>query len=173
MGTDLEIIALGEIGLSGTAKLIERYNNQLEKRFRKDLIELAYKKGNNLKSCSEEDLKLAQEYVIVEKGGVFAALWDIGEKLNCGLSINLKDIPVYQETIEICNYLDINPYELESKGMYLLAADNGYALCETFREKGYRAVVIGHTTNTNDRIIKNGELVRYIEKNRGKEELER
>lgn len=169
----LEVIALGAIALSGTAKVAKKYSNQLKTRFRQDLLDAVYKNANDSKCPRLEELEEAEAYIKSGRGGIFASLWDLGELLNSGLYINIKDIPVFQETIEICNFLDINPYELESEGLYLIATKSGYALCERLKNEGYNAVIIGHTTNNNDRIVKNGELVRYIEKNRGKEELER
>ena len=169
----MEIIALGNIAISGTSKLVERYSEKLKDRFRQDLLDLATDNANNNRRFNRNDFADVASFIEVGKGGIFAALWDLGESLNCGLNINLKDIPVCQETIEICNFLDVNPYELESEGMYLLAVNTGYSLCEKFKAEGNKAVIIGHTTDNNDRIIRNGDLVRYIDKNRGKEALER
>ena len=169
----MEIIAVGCIALSGTAEAISRCRDQLNKRFRQDLLDTAEKLYSGSKIINCADNSLADIAIEAGRGGIFAALWDIAEELDCGLYINLKSIPVYQETIEICNYLDINPYELESKGLYLLAVEKGYEICEKLNNEGYIAKIIGHTTKNNDRIVVNGELIRYIEKNRGKDELER
>lgn len=169
----LEVIALGAIALSGTAKVVDKYSDRLKSRFRQDLLKAVFENASNSAGFSIDELEEVEAYIESGRGGIFASLWDLGELLNSGLYINLKEIPVYQETIEICNFLDINPYELESKGLYLIATKSGYALCEKLKNEGYNAAIIGHTTSNNDRIVKNGELVRYIEKNRGKEELER
>lgn len=169
----MEIIALGCIALSGCVEAVNRCREKLNKRFRPDLLENALKQGKDCKIFSGEDFKEAEAFIEVGQGGVFAAFWDLAEEISSGLYINLKSIPVYQETIEICNFLDINPYELESKGMYLLAVEKGYELCEWLRNNGYIAEIVGHTTNNNDRVIVNGDLIRYIEKNRGKDEIER
>ena len=47
----------------------------------------------------------------LSKGGIYKALWDIGEKCGTGLTVELKSIPIKQETVEICEVFDINPYE--------------------------------------------------------------
>lgn len=173
METDLEIVALGCIALSGCAVAVNRCKEQLNNRFREDLLEKVVWMGSEYATFCREDFSEAEAFIAAGRGGIFAALWDIAEELNSGLYVNLKSIPVYQETIEICNYLDINPYELESKGMYLLAVKKGYEFCEKMRNNGHIAEIIGNTTDSNDRIVMNGELIRYIEKNRGKDEIER
>lgn len=98
----------------------------------------------------------------VEDGGVFAALWRISEDYKTGLTIHLKRIPVKQETIEICEIYDVNPYQLLSGGCVLYTADNGNNLVDFFESQGMKAVVIGSITDSNDRIILNGEGIRYI-----------
>lgn len=169
----LEIVALGEIAVSGTIKLIKRYREKIDCRFRADLIKSIEKKEKDTILIDSLDLSDTDCIIEVGKGGIFAALWDLGETIGTGIRINLKNIPVSQEIIEICNYLDVNPYELESRGLFLFAVESGYSFCENLKAAGYRAEIIGFTTKDNDRIIYNGDSVRYIDKNRGKEELER
>ncbi|NLL78419.1 MAG: hydrogenase maturation factor [Clostridiales bacterium] len=99
----------------------------------------------------------------VTEGGIFGALWELAESSGVGLEIDLKKIPVKQETIEICNYLDINPYELISSGAMLMAADNGYDLVRALDKDGIHASVIGKVTDGNDRVVINGEERRFLE----------
>lgn len=83
--------------------------------------------------------------------------------MGVGLSIDLKKIPVKQETIEICEFFDLNPYELLSGGSLLIAASDGEELVEGLKETGVSAAVIGKTTGSNDKIIRNKEEVRFLE----------
>ena len=83
--------------------------------------------------------------------------------MGVGLSIDLKKIPVKQETIEICEFFDLNPYELLSGGSLLIAASDGEELGEGLKETGVSAAVIGKTTGSNDKIIRNEEEVRFLE----------
>ena len=46
----------------------------------------------------------------VSEGGIFSALWRMAEELKTGLLIDIKKIPLRQETIEILELYDINPY---------------------------------------------------------------
>ena len=61
----------------------------------------------------------------LSEGGVFGALWELGQCSGVGLEIDLKKIPIRQETIEICEFFDLNPYKLLSGGSLLLAAADG------------------------------------------------
>ena len=169
----MDIIAIGYAGMSGTVKLIDYCHDRLLSRFTDSYIKKCRKIAADGMEVYSEAFLESEAYIEVGRGGCFAALWDISQLLNKGMVVNYSDIPIRQEIIQICNEMDVNPYELESKGMYLLAVNNGYRMCDSLKEKGIVATVIGYTTDNNDKIIKSGEITRYIEKNRGKEELER
>lgn len=99
----------------------------------------------------------------VTEGGIFGALWELAESSGVGLDIDLKAIPFKQESIEICNYFDINPYLLISSGAMLMAAEDGHRLVKELERAGIKATVIGHATEGNDRIVRNGDEIRYLE----------
>ena len=75
----------------------------------------------------------------------------------------MKKIPVRQETIEICEFYDLNPYEFLSGGALLMVTENGDALVEALMQEGISAAVIGMTTGGNDKIIRNQDETRYLE----------
>lgn len=95
--------------------------------------------------------------------GVFGALWDLGESLDTGLKINLADIPIDQAAIELCDFEDINPYESDSNGAYLIAAAEPGKVLEALRADGILGKVIGYTTKENARTII-GPTERYLTK---------
>ena len=101
---------------------------------------------------------------LLSEGGVFAGLWNMGKLAGVGLKVYSKKIPVKQETIEICNFFDVNPYQMHSKGCALLLSENGCRLKERLFERGICSEVIGFTTEDNDRVVINGEERRYLEK---------
>ena len=45
-----------------------------------------------------------------------------------GLDIDLKKIPIRQETVEVCEALGLNPYILMSSGSMMIAVPDGYGL---------------------------------------------
>ena len=97
------------------------------------------------------------------EGGIFGALWEIAEASGVGLEIDLKKIPLKQETVEICEFFGINPYELISSGSMLMAAKDGNGLVMELEKAGIPAVVIGKATDSNDRVLLNEEERRFLE----------
>ena len=86
----------------------------------------------------------------------------MGEELGAGFEVGLKAIPVKQETIEIANHFDIDPYKLLSGGSLLMVTSRGYDLVHLLRKNGINAAVIGSVNNSKDRTILNGEIRRFI-----------
>ena len=81
-----------------------------------------------------------------------------------GLDVDLKKIPVRQETIEVCELFHINPYQLTSAGCFLLAAADGEEAAERLGRQQIRAQVIGRMRNDRDKIIRNGEEARFLDR---------
>ena len=50
---------------------------------------------------------------------------NMAEACNAGFTVDMKKLPILQETIEVCEALELNPYEIASGGCAVLAADNG------------------------------------------------
>jgi hydrogenase maturation factor len=99
----------------------------------------------------------------VTEGGIFGALWEMAEASDVGLEIDLKKIPLRQETVEICELFDVNPYELISSGCMLMAATDGNALVREIEKTGIKATIIGKATAGNDRILINEDEHRFLE----------
>lgn len=163
--SNMDIVMSKWIGLEGTAILALEKEEELAARFPMRLM-------NKAKSC-EECLSVAPEAAIalksgvytmhdVRNGGVFGALWELSRKIGVGLTINLRDIPIRQETVEICEYYDLNPYELLSGGALLMAAENGKKLVEVLQGEGISASVIGRTNGGNDKVVINRDETRYL-----------
>jgi hydrogenase maturation factor len=88
----------------------------------------------------------------------------MAERADVGLEVDLKKIPVRQETIEICEYFDVNPYELYSAGALLIGTEHGESLVRELAQCQIPAVVIGQVTDQTGRVIRNGEDVRYLDR---------
>ena len=50
-----------------------------------------------------------------------------------GLEIDLKAIPIRQETVEVCEQFHLNPYQLISSGSMLMAAPDGLGLVQALK----------------------------------------
>ena len=99
----------------------------------------------------------------ITEGGIFGALWEMAEASGVGLNVDLKKIPVKQETIEVCEAFNLNPYKLISSGSMLIGYKNGNIMVEKLAKKGIPAAVIGRAVEGNDKIIVNGDSNRYLE----------
>ena len=99
----------------------------------------------------------------ITEGGVFGALWEVAQASGTGLSIELKEIPVRQETVEICEFFGISPYELVSSGSMLITSPKGHYIVRALKKEGINAAVVGKVTEGNDRILVNGDEIRYLE----------
>lgn len=153
-------------GLEGTSIIATAKEKELQSRYNQELIDTA-KSFIQYISVVKEAL-IARDFGVtamhdITEGGVFGALWEVAVAGNVGLQVDLKKIPLRQETVEICNYFDINPYLLISSGSMMMAADHGERLVEALNQAGIEAAVIGHFTEGNDRVIMNEDEVRYLE----------
>ena len=165
-----ELVVTKWVGLEGTAVAAKEKEQELLIRFPAYLVEAA--KGFDQCLSVLPEAAAAVETGVgkggicamtdVSEGGIFGAFWKMGESSGVGLEIDLKKIPIRQETVEICNHLDLNPYELISGGSLLIAADDGYALAERLEKAGIPAAVVGRATAGNDRIVLNGEEKRFL-----------
>ncbi len=155
------------IGLEGTAILADRHRESISKRYPSWLSEEAAAFRRYLSTVPEAAVALKSGVCAMHnlsEGGIFAGLWELAEGAGVGLNIDLKKLPIRQETVEICNHLNVNPYELLSGGSLLMTAKDGAALVSALEEAGIPAVIVGRTTDGNDRIIRNEDEVRYLDR---------
>ena len=113
--------------------------------------------------CAEEGAHYLTDLSV---GGFYAALWRLSKKAQRGLRVDLKSVPVLQETIEIANYFDIDPYRMRSAGSLLAVTDDAERLTARLAESGIYAVRIGELSpdpNDHDKILTNGEEIRYLD----------
>lgn len=161
-----DVVVTKWIGLEGTSILAKEKEEELLEKYPRYLVETA-KGFDQYLSVVQEAATAVKSGVSamhdVTEGGIFGALWEVAEGAGVGLKIDLKKIPVKQETIEICEYFRISPYELVSSGSMLMIADKGYDLAAALGEQGIHAVVVGKTTDNNDRIVISGEESRFLE----------
>ena len=65
--------------------------------------------------------------------------------------------------VEICEFFDINPYKLYGGGALLIAAFDGNHIVREIQKAGGDAVIIGAATDSNDRVLIQGEERRFLE----------
>ncbi|NLL00391.1 MAG: hydrogenase maturation factor [Clostridiales bacterium] len=161
-----EIVMTKWAGLEGTAILAKAKEQELLTKYSADFIKEAQKMLNYISVVPES--KIAMKVGVtsmhdVTEGGIFGALWEIGAAGGVGLEVNLQKIQLRQETVEICEFFDLNPYMLISSGCMLIVTDSANLLVDRLRAEGIAAAVIGRITEGNDRIVINGDEIRYLE----------
>lgn len=162
-----DIVMTKWTGMEGTALLAERYKDRLRERYPLHMIEEAAAFKRQLSVIPEAAAAVKSNVSAMHDastGGIFAALWELAESAGVGLTVELKKIPVKQETVEVCEFFGLNPYELLSGGCLLITADSGERLVKALEEANVPAAVIGRTTDNNDRIVTNEEESRFLER---------
>ena len=153
-------------GLEGTAMLAKDRYDELITRYPAPFIDGAvrFKEMVNIGREAAVAMKAgALSIHDASNGGIFAALWELSGRAGCGLKVDLKAIPIRQETIEICEFFEINPYQLLSGGALLFTADDGERLADALREEGIPAAVVGFLQEGNDKIIVNNDETRFLD----------
>ena len=161
-----EVLVTKWIGLEGTSIIAREMKDELLSRFNPSFVDKAADFIRYLSVVPESAIAVKNKVTAmhdVTEGGIFGALWEVAEASKVGLKIDLKSIPVRQETIEICEVFGINPYQLISSGSMLMTAPNGHSLAEKLKEAGINAAVIGRVTEGKDRLLINGDETRYLE----------
>ena len=162
-----DVVVSKWIGLEGTAFLAERFRQKLLARYPAYLVEEAAGFGRYQSILPEAAAAVRSGVCAMHdasEGGIFAALWELAEGAGVGLTIDLKKLPLKQETVEVCECCGANPYELMSGGCLVMTSEDGAGLVSGLQEKGIPAVVVGKVTDSNDRIFVNGEEIRYMDR---------
>lgn len=163
----MDLLLTGQIALEGTALLAKAQEKELLEKFPLDLVEQAKQLASSV--CIAREAAAAKEAGAaalhdLSQGGVFGALWEFCEGASVGMEVDLRKIPIRQETVEICEFFGLNPYALRSGGSLLIAAEDGAALKAELQRQGIAVEIIGRTTDSNDRVFRNGSELRYLDK---------
>lgn len=160
-----ELIVTKWIALAGTAKIANAYEEELKKRYPASLVDAAKRFADSGSTSAEEQIAArfgdCALYALGESG-ILGALWETAEYARVGLEVDLRKIPIRQETVEICEYFDLNPYYLYSEGSFLIGTNHPGALIEALAEAGISAAVIGYVTSGRKRIVRNGAHTGYL-----------
>lgn len=161
------IVAAGWIGLEGTWLLTAGRMEELLHRFPYSLLHRTEQLREDL--CVVRAAEIAWEHgaramISPADGGLMAGLWELAKKTGSGLEADLQRMPVLQETIEITDHFEINPYLMKSAGCLLIAAEDGEGLVRRLLEAGINAVRIGRLLSDNKKIIYNGDEIRHLDR---------
>ena len=167
----------GYVALEGTLRIVEEAEEELKKRFvpsfldgTKGLAEELVTADMIRKACG---LKMTENGGVrpcvtavrqIGSGGILAALWDLAEAAQIGLEVDMSLMTLRQETVEICEFFQLNPYQMTSAGSFLLAVDHAEEVIAVLEGAGARAGRLGVAKAQNARVITSGEEVRYLDR---------
>ena len=157
------------MAMSGGARIARVHKDELLTRLPEYIVDDAIELEQFMSVAKEAAVAVRSDAICMNDcsdGGIFAALWQLGDINGVGLSVNLRDIPVRQETIEVCEFYDINPYKLRSDGSVLIVTDAPDALIEALAKENVPGTKIGEITNGIDRVIISGDDRRFLEEPR-------
>ena len=161
-----EIVMTKWAGLEGTAIIATAKEEELKTKYSDSFLSGAKEMLDQISVVPEAKVARAVGVTSmhdVTEGGIFGALWEIGAASKVGLEVDLKKILLKQETVEICEFYDLNPYMLISSGCMLIITDHANHLVDSLKAEGIVAAVIGRITEGNDRVILNEEERRFLE----------
>ena len=180
-----DLVAAGYIALKGTSviaaekekELLARFTAQFVKRCQslyeiRGLFQLPGISASETTEGIATEVSAAQvfessgaaSWCLAGEGGIMTALWDYFDGFGLGFEMELRRLPILQETVEVCEVFDVNPYRLQSEGCALLTAANGGVLVSKLEKKGIHAVVLGRTQTGIKRQIYNGGIETFLDR---------
>lgn len=156
----LDIIMTKDTGLYGTNVMLGTRTDELTKRFAVSYLkesvvdESLYSVVRDARviceSVATEDLFYLHD---ISTGGIYRALWQLGTWTAKGFLIDHYKISIRQETIELAEFFNVNPYMIDGTGSLLAIVKNGEAVVERLQSQGIKASVIGQITEQKEKII--------------------
>lgn len=174
-----DIVAAGFAGMAGARVIALEKKEELKEYFSpsyvKEICDTPIYTNNmkwTVRNLEQWEKFGATECEKAGEGGILTALWNLSGAYNVGIEFTLRQVPVKQSTIEICEYYDLNPYRLFSDGCILLITDNGGSLAERLVKEGIPAACIGQVKKGNKMEIIMEEGVACLDRPQ-KDELEK
>lgn len=159
-----DIYCVGLPALSAALQLKRQEKKILGQRFSSAFLEeLERWQGEQLLQdrCFWKENEISGWYQ-TEEGGIFAALWKMAESKGCGFEVELKQIPLLQEVIEICEYFRLNPYLMQSAGCMVVTS--GKDLEQELKGQKIFVKKIGRLKAGREKLLRNGEEVRCLDR---------
>ena len=144
-----KLILTKSAGIEGTAILASDRESQLRKAVDSSTLKRAKEFFKKISVVKEAILAFKTGGVHAmhdpTEGGVLGGIYEMTDASNVGVKVFEEKIPVEQETVEICEFFQIDPLQLISSGALLVSVDSNLAdkVVETLKTHGIEASVIG------------------------------
>ena len=162
-----DIVLLKWVGLEGTFRVMREKEQELSRRFVPGFLHQIRRMESEL--FSADAIAVARDHGAtamqqITSGGILATLWEMAEASNVGMEVELKQMAIRQETVEVCEFCHLNPYQLTSTGSILIFTERGEELVQKYEELGIQAMLLGRTTADSARVILGGEEKRFLDR---------
>lgn len=161
-----DIVMTKWAGMEGAAVLARKGREELLSKYKSELIDKAEDLSNYISVIKEASIAKENGALYMHdatSSGVYGALWELSCGIKHGIEIDLQQIPIKQEIVEVCEFYDINPYLLPSRGVLLIVVENGLKLVEELNKGNIDASVIGKVCEHNNKIMRNEDEMRYLD----------
>lgn len=181
-----DIVQVCQIARQGTAELLlasaaepRRFSERFYRTARAD-SDLSRWEQERERACACLKAVAGAETICIEgrEDGFYATLYALSVQIGGGFTVELERVLLRQETIELCEQADLDPYRINTRGCLLVLVPcetegQTELLLERLAEKGLPAAVIGSTTRNQNKIVRIGVRKRYIGPERDRREQER
>ncbi len=164
---DRELVLCGYAGLEGSLRILEEAEEELSLRFVNTFLAQAKQLRNRLVVPKQILAAADGSNTVIRQigsGGILAELWRLAEDEKIGFEIAMGAVLLKQETVEICEYYRLNPYQMTSAGSYLILTDEAERVIEVLEKAGARAVRLGVAKAQNARVITSRDEIRYLDR---------
>jgi len=109
-----KIVISGYCGLKGAALIAKEKYGELLSRYTPSFLKVIFKdEAGDFPAEICENAFIKESFMLeAGEGGVFNALWELYKMTGCGMEVDLFKLPITQQTIEICEFYDINPKDI-------------------------------------------------------------
>lgn len=151
-----KIIIIGDAGAYGVYKISSIRHEKLRERFSEGYLSSICEPELRISRICEALIRGGVLYIHdVSYGGIYRALVELAEYSGLGIDVMHAGIPIRQSTIEVCEYVNINPYELiGTGGVVALCRESQLGeLCEVLDSEGIEYSVAGELSDSGERIV--------------------
>ncbi len=164
---EASILLLNEVALEGGYRILDMKKDTVEERFPTSFFDAYKKKKDRL--FIDEELGVCRQLnntrcFAIGDGGIQATFNQVCEELSVGIDIDMKSITISQETIELCEFMGMNPFRLCSTGAALIVTTDVKECLALLCGRGIKATRIGKTTEELDRVVRKGTEKAFLER---------
>lgn len=151
-----EVVLCGCIARHMTKKLVMSHREELLTRFSSGFLEkiLVWENLTDITPMIQVCRRAGVDAVHdLSYSGIFGGLWELASAGGLGIEARINDVLIRQETVELCEFFQYNPYELPSVGNVLAVTQDSGVLINMLEQEGIRGALIGRMIQGNDKYV--------------------